>query len=161
MRSSFALLMSLAAACGRPAAESTRRDTTGMTGAGLNQSRDELVKLEKEWADAFKTHDTTFFQRTLSRDFVATMGDNTSDRAAVIKDAGDTNVAFLSMGDEDQKVRVHAGGKVGVVTGRARFVTQTGKQKTNQLIRYTEVFVKDDGRWQAVAGHYTPLATAK
>lgn len=163
MRPSMILLISLVGACGRPAAEAVGSDTVGTRPARHDEvaGKEELVQLEKKWADALQAHDTAFFERTLAEDFLATTSEGTSDRAAMLKAIGDTNVTFLNTGDEDQKVRLYEGGNVGVVTGRVRGVMQMGKQKVSQLVRYTEVFAKRDGGWQAVAAHYSPLIAPK
>ena len=163
MRPSLILLATLAVACQRPAEEPIRSDAAESGRAGYDEAaaKQELVQLEKRWADALQAHDASFFERILAEDFIATTGEGTSDRAAMLMSISDTSVTFLNTGDEDQKVRLYEGGNVGVVTGRVRGVMQMGKQKAQQLVRYTEVFVKRHGSWQAVAAHYSPLIEPK
>jgi len=146
------ILMLGVAACGKSTAS-----TVSGRAAHEAATKAELVALEHEWAKALEAHDTAFFERTFAADFMATSGANTTDRAAMIKEVADTSVTFLNVGDEDQLVQLYAGGKVGVVTGRVNGAIRVGKQELGQVARYTEVFEKRDGRWQALAGHYSSL----
>ena len=154
MRNVLLLLLGVTA-CGKSAA-STPADMTDEAAV-----KAELVQLEKDWAQALEGHDTAFFERTLAEDFVATTGVGTTDRASMIKEVADTSMTFMNVGAEDQAVRLCADGRVAVVTGRVQGVVRMGDKKMDQLARYTEVFEKRDGRWQAVTGHYSPLQEPK
>jgi ketosteroid isomerase-like protein len=151
------MLMLGVAACGKSTAST-------VSGEAANEAatKAELVALEHEWAKALEAHDTAFFERTFAADFIATSGDNTTGRAAMIKEVSDTGMTFMNVGDEDQLVRLYAGGKLGVVTGRVNGTIRVGQQKLAQVARYTEVFEKRNDRWQAIAAHYssvTPTTT--
>jgi Domain of unknown function (DUF4440) len=91
------------------------------------------VQLEKRWAETLEAHDTVFFSRILAEDFIATSKDGATNRAGMIKQGGDTSVTFLNTGDEDQKVRLYAGGSVGVVTGMVRGTIQMGSKEPTNL----------------------------
>lgn len=51
-------------------------------------------------------------------------------------------------------------GKVGVINGVARFITSGGGRKAESRLRYTDVYVLRDGRWQMVAWHCTRVPDA-
>jgi hypothetical protein len=56
---------------------------------------------------------------------------------------------------DDVAVRVFD--EAAVVTGRT-FVTTAGAKPESVTLRFTDVFVRRDGRWQVVASHATRLA---
>jgi hypothetical protein len=43
------------------------------------------------------------------------------------------------------------------VTGRSRWTVQKGERPGQHSGRFTETWVKRDGRWQVVAGHYSDV----
>ena len=143
-------------ACSR----STTNSSTGAapTGAGPNDQagHQALAQIEDDWAKALEARDTTFFTRVLASDFHGT-GDSakTFGRADVIRDAADTSVRVRDLHDEDREIRIYGDGTVGVVTGFGHWTVQKGDSSSQRSGRYTEVYVKRGGSWQAVAGHYS------
>ncbi len=53
-------------------------------------------------------------------------------------------------------VRVRPFGDVAVVTGRTTMVTG-GEKPATMVIRFTDVFVRAEGKWLAVASHASPV----
>jgi hypothetical protein len=103
-------------------------------------------------------HDTAFFTRVIAPDFHGTADSGkTFGRAEVIRDAADTTVQMRDLHDEERQVRIYGGGTVGVVMGHGRWTLEKGERPGQYSGRYTEVWVKRDGRWQAVAGHYSAI----
>jgi hypothetical protein len=70
-------------------------------------------------------------------------------------------MTFMNVSVEDQQVRLYAGGRAGVATCLTRGVVKVGDQQLDQVARYTEVFEKRAGSWQAVAGHHSSLKETK
>jgi ketosteroid isomerase-like protein len=62
---------------------------------------------------------------------------------------------YESLTPEDTLVRVY--GTTGVVTGVARVKVQVKGEPLSFHLRFTDVYVKKDGRWQMVAWHATRL----
>ena len=83
------------------------------------------------------------------------------DRAVMLKDVVDTAYGVRNLKVDDLKVRLYHGGTVGVVTGVAHAEFKDGKRYIPHAVVYTETFVKENGRWQAVAAHYSPLNPQK
>jgi ketosteroid isomerase-like protein len=83
-------------------------------------------------------------------DFDGAVYDKTADLAAVKV----TN--FTAFASDDMKARVY--GDVGVVTGR---ITQKGTDGDGRdiggVLRFTDTYVKRDGRWQCVASQVTKV----
>lgn len=152
----LALALPVLLACSR----STTTSSSGAapTGAGPNDEagRQALAQIEDDWAKALEAHDTTFFTRVLAPDFHGTEDSaKTFDRTEIIKNAADTATQVRDLHDEDREIRIYGDGTVGVVTGLSHWTLQKGEHPSQYSGRYTEVYVKRDGRWQAVAGHYS------
>jgi ketosteroid isomerase-like protein len=113
-----------------------------------------LQAMEKAWLNAEKNHDTATFETIVADDWIAINPDgkhqNKADRAAEIKASHTTSAA---MGD--MKVRVF--GDAAVVTGTDdENSMEDGKQSTDHYV-WTDVFVKRNGKWRAVASQTAQL----
>jgi ketosteroid isomerase-like protein len=118
----------------------------------------ELLRLEEEWNAAFERHDPAALERIIADDYLA-YGPDTLTKRQVVEEAKDTSVKIDDWSNDDMRVRVFGGSSdVAVVTGRN---TQKGKSRTgkpfNTQVRFTEVWVNREGRWQCIAGHYTQI----
>jgi uncharacterized protein (TIGR02246 family) len=107
-----------------------------------------LQAMEQAWLDAEKNHDAAAFEKLVADDWIAISPDGKSqtkaERAAEIK-AGHITSATLG----DMKVRVF--GDTAVVTGTDDEVTMTEGKKSSDHYVWTDVFVKRNGKWLAVA----------
>ncbi len=116
----------------------------------------EIMRLEEAWGRALSARDTAFFHQTLADDFVGTGGADLRSKATVIEEltrgVGTVPVPRL----EHTQVRLF--GEVAVVTGVAAY--QGEGALPSSRTRFTEVWVKRDGRWQAVHGHYNAVPPA-
>jgi uncharacterized protein (TIGR02246 family) len=152
------VLLPVLVACSRSTTTSSPGAAPTAAGPNDEAGRQALAQIEDDWAKALATHDTTFFTRVIAPDFHAT-GDSakTFGRAEMIKDAADTTTQVRDLHDEDRQIRIYGNGDVGVVTGFSHWTMQKGEHSGQYSGRYTEVYVKRDGRWQAVAGHYSDV----
>ncbi len=107
-----------------------------------------LKATERAWLNAEKNHDVAAFEKMVADDWIAISPDGKSEtkaeRAAEIKAAHTTSA---TMGD--MKVRVF--GDTAVVTGTAEEITMEDGKKSSDHYVWTDVFVKRNGRWLAVA----------
>jgi uncharacterized protein (TIGR02246 family) len=107
-----------------------------------------LQAMEQTWLNAEKNHDAAAFEKLVADDWMAISPDGKSqtkaERAAEIK-AG--HIASATLGD--MKVRVF--GDTAVVTGTDDEVTMTDGKKSSDHYVWTDVFVKRNGKWLAVA----------
>jgi len=116
----------------------------------------ELIKLEKETNDAWVKHDVEAYARLLADDYLCTGPDGdiitkAQDLAELKSDENTTTSAIA----DDFRVRVF--GDAAVVTFRLTYENQfEGKESTGQE-RFTDTWVKRDGRWQCVAVHYSRI----
>jgi ketosteroid isomerase-like protein len=107
-----------------------------------------LQAMEHSWLNAEKNHDTAAFEKIVADDWIAIGPDGKSqskaERAAEIKAA---HITSATMGD--MKVRVF--GDTAVVTGTDDESTMEGGKKSSDHYAWTDVFVRRNGKWLAVA----------
>ena len=119
----------------------------------------ELMQLERDSAAAAVKGDTTFLDRHTAANYVGTdpIG-GVGDRAMMMAGAKAGDPKFEALDLDEMSVRM-AGKDAAVVTGRA---TIKGKLKSGMDIsgqyRFTDVWVKQDGRWQLMTWQATKVA---
>jgi ketosteroid isomerase-like protein len=111
-----------------------------------------LLQLERDWEQANAKNDLVALDRILASEFVNTDSDGRlATRAEVIARRKSGAVKFTAFTQDEYKV--HLFGDTAVVTGRSTIKQiRDGKEYSGQE-RFTDVFVRRDGRWQAVATH--------
>jgi ketosteroid isomerase-like protein len=144
-------------------AKSTTSSSTGAAPVAASENdeagQQALGQLEDQWAKAVEAHDSTFLARIVAPDFHGTADSaKTFDRASLLRDAADTTVQQRNLRDRDRQVRIYGNGTVGIVTANPSWTIERGERPGEYSGRYTEVWVKQNGQWQVVAGHYTTLA---
>ena len=125
----------------------------------------EVIRIEKQWADANKTHKTDDARQFLADDAVIVYPDGSAatkaDEVRTIESGAITADAFEMI---DPKVTV-INADSAFVTGRS--VIKNGKYKdanTKKTIdisgeyRFLDVYSRRDGKWQAVASQATAIA---
>ena len=131
--------------------------TTG-TGGGTESKDVRAVRsLERAYGEAVARGDLKGVAGILADDFVATSsrGEMRS-RTAELEDMK-PSPDFVMEGFDLDDINVRVFGKTAVVTGRSTLkVAYKGKSNTS-VFRYTRVYVKRGGRWQAVAQQLTRL----
>jgi ketosteroid isomerase-like protein len=107
-----------------------------------------LQAMEHAWLNAEKHHDTAAFEKIVADDWIAIGPDGKSqtkaERAAEIKAA---HITSATMGD----MRVRVFGDTAVVTGTDDESTMEDGKKSSDHYAWTDVFVKRNGKWLAVA----------
>ena len=155
------LVLPILLACSKSTTTSSSGAAPIAGGESDEAARRALSQLEDDWAKAAEAHDTTFFVRAVAPDFIATWDSaKTFGRAELIQNTVDTTSQIRNMRDEEREIRIYGGGTVGIVRGLGSWIEEKGERPGPRRGRYTEVFVKRDGRWQAVAGHYTSFPPA-
>jgi ketosteroid isomerase-like protein len=114
----------------------------------------ELLKLERAWLDAYLKRDAAAMEQIESDDFTITHANGQvitkAQEVANLKRSGATD-SSLAFSTEDTKVRLY--GDTAILTGI--FVSKS--KDSTERSRYTDVYVKRNGRWQVVASHLTRL----
>src|SRR4051812_44427043 len=119
-------------------------------------AEEELLKLEKEFAEAIVSNDLEGIGRLVTDDWAIIGADGEITYRArffeVIKSGALTHNAMES---DDFRIRVY--GDSAVVTAITRTKGRFMEQEFSTQERATDVFVKRDGRWQCVLTHLTTL----
>jgi ketosteroid isomerase-like protein len=115
-----------------------------------------LMNIEQELVDAVVKGDTSASEKYLADNSIFTdPGGMVMDKAQFIADLKAGNLKLESSKPDDMKV--HAHGNAAVVTyGTTDKGTYKGKDISGKY-RWTDVFVRRNGRWQIVAGQGTPV----
>jgi ketosteroid isomerase-like protein len=89
-------------------------------------------------------------------EFIATYVDGlVSNKADDIKNFAVATVTDKSFSLSDLKVHIY--GQTGVVIGRNLVIYKEDGKPAQNDVRFTDVFVKRDGRWQCVATQWTNI----
>jgi ketosteroid isomerase-like protein len=113
-----------------------------------------VLQLEKEWVAAIVAKDTATLDRLLATDFVGTSPTaHTYSKSDAIGDIKDSKYVVEKM--ELDEASVNAYGNTAV-----SFTSQEEKSKydginTSGHYHFTDVWVKNNGKWQVVASHGT------
>ncbi len=127
---------------------------------GLAQSNgtaeQDLLKIQEAWATARTTRDVPYLERLYAREFrVQAMNGSVVSREADIANfaTGDLKPDYVR--DEEMTVAVY--GDTALVTG-VEHVGGRYKGRTGEFsLRFANVFVKRDQRWQLVLHQATPI----
>ena len=117
---------------------------------GQSSVERELIKLENDWSTAQQKRDTAFLQKLFADEFLSTdAGGAAFNRAQEIANWTSEGTRLESFLLSDLKVHVY--GDAAVVTGVNTIKGTFKGQDMSGAYRFTDVFVKRGGRWQAVA----------
>ena len=115
-----------------------------------------LIELERGWNAAFYDKDVAFLENVLADEFIVTYDDGArGDKARELGLAESFNQRIVSATQDDFTVRVY--GDTAVVWFTLRVVGMRQGQEAELTLRYTDVWVLRDDRWQCVASQSTPV----
>ena len=118
------------------------------------EAEEELLTLEKAFADAIVRNDLEGIGRLVTDDWIIIdPNGEIVDRARFFDVIRSGALTHDMMESEDFRVRVY--GDSAVVTGVTRTKGKFMGQEFTTQERATDVFVKRDGRWQCVLTHLT------
>jgi len=117
-----------------------------------------LAYMEREWNDAVLKHDASWVERNYAFDAsdISSRTGGIMTKAQAVADARTDKTVFQSLDLSDLNVRIE--GNTAVVTGANRVVGRDAEGKpVNRRLRFTDVFIKRDGRWQVWATQGTTI----
>jgi ketosteroid isomerase-like protein len=128
-------------------------------GSPVSEARRDLESIQQQLARAWVAPDRAALERLIAPDWTVTGPDGrVSTRADVFRDAFETGVhrvTALDIDDVDVRLLGDAAVVTGVTRGRGTYLNVA----YDVTIRFTDIFARRDGRWQAVASHAS-LVTA-
>lgn len=116
----------------------------------------EVLAVLNDWVEALKQNDLAKLNYIVGDDYLITTSEGTilnKEQDLLPVKTGD--VKFESVATEDVNVRIY--GKTAIVTGIGIFHVQYKNKPLDVRERFTDVYVKRNGRWQPVASHATSL----
>jgi ketosteroid isomerase-like protein len=114
-----------------------------------------LKNIQQQLARAWRQHDRAFIESILAPEWSVTQPDGTVLTRAVVLGTFFDAVTFDSNVIDD--VSVMSFGDTAVVRGRTVASGTLNGAPVIASLRFTDVFIKRHGRWQAVASHASPL----
>jgi ketosteroid isomerase-like protein len=132
-------------------------------GAPRNEASDgiekkNIMQLERDWGDALAKRDLVALDRILGDDHsVITKDGSVLTKAQELAKHSESADELFDL--EPMKVRIF--GDAAVVTGGHREKSQYNGRDTSGHYRWMDVFVKRNGRWQAVASELTRVEEGK
>jgi len=121
----------------------------GSTASGEDEKA--LLQLERDWSEAFVKKDVATLDRIMANEFQANWPafvGNKKQYLGLVK--GGTAKAQSSANSE---MKAFVLGDMAIVHGLVTEQSSVGGKDTSGQYRYTDVFVKRDGRWQGVTGY--------
>jgi ketosteroid isomerase-like protein len=123
-------------------------------GAPVESDQQILIKLERSWNEAFYQKDVAFIQTILADEFIATYEDGSrGDKTRELTLAAEFNQQVESAIQDDFTVKVYR--DTAVVWFTLRIVGIRQGQRAELTLRYTDVWIMRDGRWQCVSTQST------
>ncbi len=154
MKHAIAVLLVLLLAQAVLAPAQTKRNGPAQ---GTGATAQALIALENKWVDALMKSDTATLDSIFADTYVdADEHSQRSDKQRVLSvlKSGDLKMESIKLSD----MQVHDYGDAAVVIGSA---AQAGNFKGEALVPkiiFTDTFVKQNGKWMAVASHRSPAA---
>jgi len=125
----------------------------GSTASG--EDEEALYQLERDWAAANLKKDTDVVEKFLADDFVSNSNGRTQNKKQLLAEMKNNAAKIESVENSDMKAMVF--GDTAVVHGRYIEKSTTNGKDSSVQGRYTEVYVKRDGRWQCVTQYATSV----
>jgi ketosteroid isomerase-like protein len=122
----------------------------------------ELLKLEREWLDAYTKRDVAAMERIEADDFIITFPNGQmSNKAQQVESLKRAAPAGPPPQFHTEETRVRLMGDVAILMGIVVGKWQANGKEVVERNRYTDVWAKRGGRWQVVASHLSTLASPK
>lgn len=118
----------------------------------------ELRRLKgHDWPEAYRNRDTVLLDRILADEFVVIDADGQAstkqDELAYLKQS--SHVTYESFDYTIERLQVY--GQMALVAGMGRSRGRTAQGAFHTTYQSTNVFVRREGRWQAVASHLSGI----
>ena len=124
--------------------------------SGQVKDANALAEIEKNWAAALDRSDSATLGCILANEFEDAGPDGAlADREATLANAAKPRTVHHELTD----LHSHVQGDFGYIRGLATATDAQGKRVAQ--VRFTDIYVYRDGRWQCVAGHESLVSSAQ
>ena len=124
------------------------------SGGQISPDEQALRAIEDRLPQAWKIHDRAFIEGVLAPEWSVTQADGTMLSRDIVLGTFFDAVAFETNVVDEVTVKLF--GTTAIVLGRTTATGTLKGQPFNARIRFTDVFIKRNGRWQVVASHASP-----
>jgi len=132
--------------------------TQPQTQQKLSKAEQAVRKLEREWLDAYEKRDAEAMNRIAADDFTINFGGTSQTKADIMKGLqSPPNVSRPTTKFSTDNVTSQVFGDTVILTGRVTQQMERDGQTRTMQSRYTDVYVKRNGRWQVVASQLSPI----
>ncbi len=131
----------------------SNRPARGRTADGADERA--LLQIEKDWAKALLAADTKALEAILAPDWVTSFEGSVMTRPQLFAALRSGAARFDALEASGEEPFVF--GDSAIVRGLVRMKGIDGGKPFDGKSWYTDLFVRRDGRWQAVVGHNTPV----
>jgi ketosteroid isomerase-like protein len=122
----------------------------------VQSDQDILMQLERDWDAAFHRHDVAVLDTILADEFIATYDNGIrADKARELELAADRSQQIDSSSLDEFIVKTYR--DTAVVWFTLHLTGTSQGRPLNLTLRYTDVWVFRDARWQCVSSHSTRL----
>jgi len=116
----------------------------------------QILKLEDDWARALETRDRQLLEQIVARDFTFIEPDGSvKSRDEYLADRSSDIADIESIEPSEIKVTVH--GNAALASGVGTFTERRAGNRYRFSLRWKELWLKRDGKWQVLAGQATPI----
>jgi ketosteroid isomerase-like protein len=122
----------------------------------IGEEEQALLSIERDWANALQKGDVAFLEKALGKDWVHNADGQVSPKKQLIADVKGKILKFESMALSDMKPIVL--GETATVSGLSTEKSSHKGKDTSGKYRWTDIFVKRDGRWQCAISHSTKIS---
>ncbi len=156
IRRMVALALLTVSACGLLFAQAGQQPS-------MTKAEDEVRKLERQWLDAYEQRDAQAMDRIVANDFTITFPNGAMQTKpqlmSMIKSTRAGSQPKMRFYTEEVKSRAY--GDTVILIGRVVTEYEREGKTVKEQSRYTDTYVKRDGRWQVVASHLSNVQEAK
>jgi ketosteroid isomerase-like protein len=157
MRRLFAVMALILAATSFAVSQTTEQKLTGKN----LKIKQELIKLEEEWHNAYVKRDAAPLERILADEYIAVSGNGGSyGKAQSIEGLKNDTATYEYSTPYDMDFRFYGDSVVVIGRTKEKGKAQNGTEFTVEY-RWTDVFVKKNGRWQCVAAQVVRVPPPK
>jgi uncharacterized protein (TIGR02246 family) len=135
---------------------------TCICASAQNKAADEVRKLERAWLDAYEKNDAKAMNEIVADDFTITFPDGSiqTKKQILFSLNQPRNANFPSYKFYTEEVEARVYGDTVVLIGRVVTEWQKDGKTMREQNRYTDTYVKRNGRWQVVASHLSNVKAA-
>jgi uncharacterized protein (TIGR02246 family) len=129
----------------------------------LTEAEEAVRRLEREWLDAYEQKDPEAMGRIVAEDFTITFPNGAMQTKpqlmAMIKAPRRASEPRMRFHTEDVSSRAY--GDTVILIGRVVTEYERDGKPVKERSRYTDTYVRRNGRWQVVASHLSNIEEAK